>query len=74
MEQIKGSTKTSWENVLVQQEVEQFLAVGTHGSTNEPKITDTTLLPYSYDGPDSWTTLKHPNQRIDLFLYILRDF
>jgi hypothetical protein len=74
MEQMKGSTKTSWENPLVQKEVEQFLAVGTHGSTNEHKITDTALLPASYDGSESWITLKHPNQGIYLFFYILRDF
>jgi hypothetical protein len=74
MEQIKGYTKTSWENLLLQQEVEQFLAVGTHGSTNEPKITKTTLLPDSYDGTESWITLKHPNQGIHLLFYILRDF
>jgi hypothetical protein len=74
MEQIKGSTKTSWENVLVQEQVEQFLAVGTHGSTNEPKITKTTLLPDSYDGPESWITSEHTTQGIDLFFFILRDF
>jgi hypothetical protein len=73
MEQIKGNTKTSWETILLQQEVEQFLAVGTHGSLNEPKITKTTLLPDSYDGTESWITFEHATQGIHLFFYTLWD-